>query len=343
MNNNVQNVRVFDHLPDGAPVHAITLTAPSGLCADILTYGGIMRTLQVPVQGKLIDVVLGFPDLAGYLQYGDLYLSALVGRYCNRIRHGRLVLAGHEYRLECNYGKHGEHQLHGGPQGFSRRIWTLDEVGPGHVVLGHQSPAGDQGFPGNLRVSARYELTDDALQLEFLAQTDATTIVNLTHHPYFNLSGNPALPANRQWLSIPADTYLPADAEGFPLGEIASLTRTPFDFRNGRTLSEASAPGHEQLHLAGGYDHCLVLQPWRTFSAELHSPDSGITMRVSSPMPGLQLYGGQALPEGLSGICLEPQYFPDTPNCPHFPSAVLHPGQEYAHRMDYRFSVPSPP
>jgi len=342
MSNHVSDFPVFDHLPDGTPIHAITLTAPSGLRTEILTYGGIMRCLQVPAQGKLVDVVLGFADIGGYLQYDYLYLSALVGRYCNRIRDARFTLDGREYQLDRNYGKDLKHQLHGGPQGFSRQIWTLDEAGPRHVVLRHESPAGDQGFPGNLSVSARYELTDDGLQLEYHAQTDATTIVNLTHHPYFNLSGNPALASNRQWLKIQADAYLPTDAEQCPLGEIASVTDTPFDLRNGRTLSQASTQDHEQLRLANGYDHCFVLQPWRTCSAELHSPDSGITMRIKSPMPGLQLYGGQALPEGLSGICLEPQYFPDSPNFAHFPSAVLHPGQEYVHRIDYRFAVAAP-
>jgi len=338
MNNDAPNSRVFGHLPDGAPVHAITLASPSGLRAEVLTYGGILRSLQVPVQGNPVDVVLGFPDLAGYLQHNTDYLGALVGRCCNRIRHARFVLDGHEYPLDRNFG---EHHIHGGSRGFSHHVWTLDEVGPSHVVLRHESPAGDQGYPGNLSVSARYELTDDGLQLTCRAQTDATTIVNLTYHPYFNLSGNPSLPADRQWLQIPADGYLPADAEGFPLGEIASVTDTPFDFRTLRKVSDASAQDHEQLRLAGGYDRCLVLQPWRTFNAELHSPDSGITMRVHSPMSGLQLFGGQNLSDGRSALCLEPQYFPDTPNHSHFPSAVLHPGQEYIHRIDYRFSVAS--
>jgi len=178
MNDTVSDVRVFDHLPDGAPVQVITLAAPSGLRAEILTYGGILRCLQVPVQGKLVDVVLGFPDLAGYLRLTDLYLSALVGRYCNRIRHGRVMLDGHVYQLDRN--QNNENHLHGGLQGFSRRLWTVDEVGPRHVVLCHESPAGDQGYPGNLSVSVRYDLTDDGLQLSCHAQTDAATIVNLT-------------------------------------------------------------------------------------------------------------------------------------------------------------------
>jgi len=340
MNNDLSGVRVFGHLPDGAPVHAITLTAPSGLRAEILTYGGILRSLQVPANGKPVDVVLGFPSLAGYLQHNTDYIGALVGRYCNRIRHARFKLDGLEYPLERNFG---HHHIHGGSQGFSHRVWTLDEVGARHVVLGYESPAGEAGYPGHLSVSARYELTGDALQVTCRAHTDATTIVNLTHHPYFNLSGNPALPAGQQWLKIPADGYLPVDAEPFPMGEIASVTDTPFDFRTGRKLADAHQD-HEQLRFAGGYDHCLVLQPWRTYSAELHSPESGITMHVSSPMSGLQLYGGQGLfrSSAMSGLCLEPQYFPDTPNCAHFPSAILHPGQEYVHPIDYRFTVGIP-
>jgi len=336
MKNNAPNVRVFGHLPDGAPVHAITLATESGMRAEILTYGGILRCLQVPVRGKPVDVVLDFADLGGYLQHATHYLGALVGRYCNRIRHARFVLDGHEYPRDRN---HGEHHIHGGSQGFSHRIWTLAETGSAHVLLRYESPAEEQGYPGNLRVSARYELTDDGLHLVCRAQTDATTLVNLTCHPYFNLSGNPALPADRQWLSIPADGYLPADAQGFPLGDIASVTDTPFDFRHGRSLLETNIQGHEQLRLAGGYDHCLILQAWRRYSAELHSPDSGITMRLHSPMPGLQLYGRQYLPGAISGLCLEPQYFPDSPNCAHFPSALLHPGQEYVHRIGYQFSI----
>jgi len=333
MKNNPPNLRIFGHLPNGTPVHAITLSTPSGLRADILTYGSILRRLQVPVQGNPVDVILGFQDLAGYLQHQVHYIGALVGRCCNRIRHARFALDGHEHHLDRNYG---EHHLHGGAQGFSHHVWILDELSERHVLLRHESPAGDQGYPGHLHVSARYALTDDGLELTCRAQTDAATIVNLTHHPYFNLSGNPALPANRQFLTIPADGYLPTDTEPFPLGEIAPVTHTPFDFRSARRLAQTST--HEQLRLANGYDHCLVLQPWRTCNAELHSPDSGIRMRLTSPMPGLQLYAGQNLPEGMSGLCLEPQYFPDTPNCPHFPSAVLYPGQDYVHRIDYRFS-----
>jgi len=336
MKGNLPDLPVFGHLPDGTPVHVIALAAPSGLRAEILTYGGILRRLQVPVQGKPVDVVLGFSDMAGYLQHGTHYLGALVGRYCNRIRDARFMLDGQSYSLDRN---HGQHHIHGGAQGFSHRIWKVDEAGPHHVLLRHESPAGDQGYPGNLHISARYELTEDGLHLACRAKTDATTIVNLTFHPYFNLSGNPALPANRHWLKIQADAYLPTDAEQFPLGDIASVAETPFDFRTTRRLSEINGQSYEQLRLANGYDHCLVLQPGRTYSAQLHSPDSGISMRLHSPMPGLQLYGGQNLPSGMSGLCLEPQYFPDSPNFAHFPSCVLHPGQEYVHRIDYRFAV----
>jgi len=339
MTNDVPDVRVFGHLPDGTPVHAITLAAPSGLRAEVLTYGGILRCLQVPVAGKPVDVVLGFADLDGYLRSRDHLLGALVGRYCNRIRHARFMLDDHDYPLDRN---HGQHHIHGGAQGFSHRVWALDAAGRHHVLLRYESPAGEQGYPGHLHVSARFELSDDGLHLECRAQTDATTIVNLTCHPYFNLSGNPTLPADRQWLTIQADGYLPTDAQKFPLGEIASVTDTPFDFRTARRLSDTNVERHEQLRQAGGYDHCLVLQPWRTCNAELYSPDSGISMRVTSPMPGLQLYGGQHLPGAMSGLCLEPQFFPDTPNFAHFPSALLHPGQTYVHPIDYRFALAPP-
>jgi len=330
-------VRVFGHLPDGAPVHAITLEAPSGLRAEILTYGGILRRLQVPVAGKPVDIVLGLPDLPGYLADAH-HLGALVGRYGNRIAHARFTLGGREYVLNRN---HGSHHLHGGAQGFGRCVWALEDAGSTHVVLRHESPAGAQGYPGHVSVSAWFELDDDGLQLTYRAQTDATTILNLTHHPYFNLSGHPAQPASAHWLTIPADGYLPVDDELIPLGEIAPVAGTPFDFRAPRLLA-AVGDGHRQLHLAGGYDHCLVLNPTRDYSAELYSPHSGIMMRLSSPMPGLQLYAGQGLPSGMSGLCLEPQHFPDAPNRPQFPSTVLHPGEEYWHRIDYRFAVVAP-
>jgi len=330
------NVCVFGHLPDGAPVHVITLATECGMRAQILTYGGILRCLQVPVRGKPVDVILGFPDIGGYLEHAVHYMGALVGRYCNRIRHARFVLEGQEYPLDHNFGKH---HLHGGAQGFSQRIWTLAEAGSTHVLLRHESPAGEQGYPGHLHVSARYELSGVGLHVTCRAQTDATTPVNLTHHPYFNLSGNPALPAGRQWLHVAADGYLPADAQGFPLGDVASVAGTPFDFRKARRLSDVPVHAHEPLRLAGGYDHCLVLQAGRRYAAQLHSPDSGITMHLSSPMPGLQLYGGQHLPGAISGLCLEPQYFPDSPNLAHFPSTLLHPGQEYVHRIDYQFPL----
>jgi len=341
MKDDLPNLRIFGHLPNGTPIHAITLSAPCGLRAEILTYGGILRRLQVPAQGKWVDVVLRLPDLAGYLRHSHAHLGALVGRYANRIRRARLILDGHEYQLDRN---EGNNHLHGGAQGFAHQRWALDEAGARHVVLSYESPAGEQGYPGHLRVSARYEITDEGLQLTCHAQTDAATSVNLTHHPYFNLSGNPALPADRQWLRIPADAYLPTDAEMIPLGEIASVTDTPFDFRTARRLLDTDACGHEQLRLVNGYNHCMVLQAARAYCAELYSPDSGISMRLVSPMPGLQLYGGQGLPHelGISGLCLEPQYFPDAPNHAHFPCPVLHPGQEYVHRIDYRFAVAAP-
>jgi len=337
MKTDAPNLRVFGNLPDGTAVHAIALSAPSGLRAEVLTYGATIRSLQVPVHGQPVEVVLGFPDLAGYLEHQVHYLGALVGRYCNRIRHATVTIEGREYPLDRNHN--GQHHIHGGSQGFSHRVWTIEEVTTDHLVLRYESPDGEQGFPGNLHVNARFDLTDDGLHLTCRAQTDATTIVNLTSHPYFNLSGDPALRADRQTVKIQADGYLPVNAEQFPLGEIASVSGTPFDFRTARSLSEINIPDHEQLRASNGFDHCFVLQPWRTYNAELHSPDSGITMRVTSPMPGIQLYGGQYLPSGMYGLCLEPQFFPDSPSFAQFPSTLLHPGQEYTHRIDYRFGV----
>jgi len=337
-------VREFGHLPDGTPVHVITLVSPCGMRAQCLTFGGILRELQVPVDGRWVNVVLGLPDLAAYLADRQ-HLGALIGRYGNRISHARFMLDGCEYQLDRN---DGAHHLHGGSKGFSRRVWTLLEHSATHVLLHYHAHAGEQGYPGALSVSARLELHDHGLELQYRAQTDASTVVNLTHHPYFNLAGyphmaaHPHMAADLQWLRIPANGYLPIDHELIPLGTIASVEGSPFDFRMPRPLFQIPDRGHEQLRHGGGYDHCLVLEPARTCSAELYSAHSGIVMRMQSPMPGVQLYGGQGLGGEISGICLEPQYFPDAPNQSHFPDTTLYPGQEYRHRIHYQFAVVPP-
>ena len=331
--------RIFGTLPDGSKVHAITLESDAGLRAEVLTYGGILRRLQVPDGDAWVDVVLGLADLDAYRADHDS-LGILVGRFGNRIAKGRFVLDGVEYCLSRNEGRN---HLHGGVDGFGRRLWAVRELERDRVLLVRVSPAGEEGYPGTLEVSAEFRVQGRRLELCFRARTDAKTPLNLTHHPYFNLAGSPDVRASTQILCVPADRYLPVDAALLPTGAIASVDAGPFDFRMPATLDSKRVAGNVQLARGHGYDHCLVLAPTHTCSAELYSPHSGLAMRLTSSMPAVQLYEGQMLGHRHlqlgRGICLEPQQFPDAPNHPGFPDTVLRPGQDYLHRIQYRFGL----
>jgi aldose 1-epimerase len=218
----------FGRLPDGNDIDAVTLVGDAGLQAEVLTYGGILRRLSLQTDAGQVELVLGLPDLASYLADED-NLGILVGRYGNRIARARFPLDGREHVLSANEGRN---HLHGGYRGFGRKVWTVLECGAGRLVLGCRSPAGEEGYPGALEVTATFRVHGSCLELEYAASSDAPTPVNLTHHPYFNLAGDPAVPAARQWLRIPADRYLPVDRELIPSGEIAAVAGTPFDFRD---------------------------------------------------------------------------------------------------------------
>ncbi len=328
--------RVFGELSDGTTVEAITLDN-GYLRAEILTRGGVLRRLQVDTPKGAVDAVLGLPDLASYVADTD-NLGILVGRYGNRIAGAQYVHAGVRVGLDANEGRN---HLHGGQHGFGRRLWNVHEQSPQRLVLALTSPAGEGGYPGTLVVTATFELVGPALLLTYHARTDADTPVNLTHHPYFNLAGDPRVPADRQWLRVPADRFLPVDGELIPTGEVRDVSGSAFDFREAvevrlRRTDEA------QVKASSGYDHCLVLAGDADCSAELYSPHSGVAMRISSPMPALQFYEGQALdrsqPQLGRGFCLEPQGYPDAPNHPHFPSTMLSPAQAYLHPIRYTFA-----
>lgn len=333
-------LRNFGNLADGSTVHAITLQSDHGLRAEVLTYGGILRRLQVPVGDAWVDVVLGLPDMPAYAADQDS-LGILVGRFGNRIAAGRFTLDGVSHQLSCN---EGPNHLHGGIQGFGRRLWSVAQLERDSVQLGYCSPAGEEGYPGQLQVSAEYRLQENFLELCFRAHSDAATPVNLTHHPYFNLAGTPTVAAAQQCLQVPADRYLPVDASLLPTGEIASVEQSAFDFRRPASLDGRRIADDIQLAMGKGYDHCLVMPAGHGASAVLYSPHSGIAMRLDSSAPALQLYEGQMLdhsqPQLGRGICLEPQHFPDAPNHRHFPAAVLRPGEQYLHRIRYYFAVP---
>lgn len=343
------DLRPFGTLPDGQQVGFITLRK-GRLSCEILTYGGALRTLTVPDrQGGEVDVLLGLPTLEDYLRQ-DKFLGALIGRYANRIGDSRFTLNGKEYPLRANDGKN---HLHGGPVGFDKQVWTVSEGGADFVTLTLHSPDGQEGYPGDLDVWVTYRLTEDSIVLDYRARSSADTICNLTNHAYFNLSGHQSGPVTDQGIQIYAQSYTPTDAGSIPTGEIAPVEGTPMDLRLGQAIGARVDEDFDQLTMAGGYDHNYVvdgpaggLRP----AARAWSPDTGITMEVLTTQPGIQFYSGNYLdgcPAGKEGapyarrwaFCLETQTFPDAPNKPQFPSALLAKGEEYHQTTVYRFGL----
>lgn len=353
--------------PDGTPVELWTLRHPDGAVARIGTWGATLVSLRVPTRsGALREVVLGFGELAPYL--GDHpYIGAAVGRYANRIAHGRFTLDGRPVELARNAG---DHHLHGGERGLSRRVWRVrhdpqtvgvpDATGvderdaiPGNaasLTLESVSPDGDDGYPGTLRVALRYRLDGEALTLDWRAETDRPTPVNLTHHAYFNLGGGGDVLGHR--LRVDADRFLPTDATLIPLGGMRAVDGTPMDLRVPVRLGDRVRSPDAQVALAGGFDHCWVLAdepgPLREV-AELVAPDDAVTLRMATTEPGVQVYTGNGLDGTLRGadgsawprhgaVCLEAQRFPDSPNRPDFPDCMLRPGQRYRQTTVYAFA-----
>ena len=339
--------RSFGRLPDGKEVEVATLGSEQGLQAEILTLGGTLRSLTLPVGGKRIPLVLSLPDLPAYLK-DTSYLGQLVGRYGNRIGGAAFVLDGKTYKLTAN---NGPNTLHGGSIGFGKYVWNTIGAGSGktsYIKLGHRSPADINGFPGNLDVTATISVADDTLSLAYEATTDAPTPISLTWHPYFNLSGDPARSIDELHLMMNASHYLPINDSRVPTGEIASVAGTPFDFRKSKDLRVPPPGSHPQIALAGGYDHCWVLEkpasskPASNAVAELYSPASGVRMAIRTNLPGLQVYGAYHLRTAYPGwhaVCLEPENFPDAPNHANFPSSILRPGETHRSFMSFKFSV----
>jgi aldose 1-epimerase len=336
----------FGTLPDGRPVRRIALGSPPGPVLHLLDLGATVHRLEVAGgDGERRNVVLGHVSPADYLGSGD-YLGGTIGRYANRIAHGRFPLDGREVRL----GTHDRgHHLHGGPDGFDRRLWQVAERGEDHAVLVLDSPDGDMGFPGALRASVRFDVVGDAVRIGFEATTDAPTLANLTSHAYFNLDGDGAGTVDHHDLLVEADQYTPTDPTGIPLDGHADVAGTPFDFRAAAPIGVATRTDHEQVVRARGVDHNFVLrgEGWRT-AAVLSSSRTRTRLELSTDQPGLQVYTGNFLDGtrrsargGLyrqgDGIALEPQLFPDSPNRPDFPSAVLRPGQTYRSAIEWRF------
>ncbi|MGW1047752.1 aldose epimerase family protein [Streptomyces sp. NPDC002521] len=320
---------LFGTLSDGTEVHRWTLER-AGTRVEVLTYGGIVRSVRVPDrEGRTAEVVLGFAGLDGYLAHPEPYFGALVGRYANRIAHARFPLDGAVYALEPNSGPHS---LHGGGRGFDKRVWAARPAGQHGVRLHRVSPHGEEGFPGRVDVSATYSLDPSgALRIAYEAVTDAPTVLNLTNHSYFNLAGSGH--AGGHELRLAASRFTPVDADLIPTGVLEDVSGSRFDFRTSRKIGAA-------------YDHNFVLDKGVTATpqqaAELHDPASGRTLTIATTEPGLQLYTADHLQEPFApgdGVALETQHFPDSPNRPDFPGTELRPGQVFRSETVYGFGV----
>jgi len=345
----------FGKTPDGQPLDLYVLTAKGGAEASITNYGGAVVSLKVPDRnGKLADVVLGYDNADGYVN-DKSFFGALVGRYGNRIGHAQFALDGKTYTLAKN---NGENSLHGGIKGFNKAVWTAKIIPAKDgqsLELSYLSKDGEEGFPGNLKVSVIYTLTDsNALRITYSATSDKKTVVNLTNHSYFNLAGQGSGDILGHLLIIQADKFTPVDAGLIPTGEFRDVAGTPFDFRKELAIGARIDQDEEQLKLGGGYDHNFVLQrsndPEESLAARVLEPVSGRILEVWTTEPGVQFYtgnfldgktigkGGVTYPK-RSAFCLETQHFPDSPNQPKFPSAVLNAGERYHTITTYKFSV----
>ena len=346
----------FGKMPSGEQVNLYTLRNPQGVEAAVTNYGARVVSLKVPDRsGKFDDVVLGFDQLDGYLK-NNPYFGAIVGRYGNRIAKGEFTLDGVKYSLARN---NGENALHGGLKGFDKVVWSAKGVstsdGPG-VELKYLSKDGEEGYPGDLSVTVTYSVTgNNELKIEYDATTNKDTVVNLTNHSYFNLAGQGNGDILDHLVMINADKFTPIDAGLIPTGELRSVEGTPFDFRKPTAIGARINVNDPQLKFGQGYDHNFVLNgggDGLVLAARVTDPKTGRVMEVLTTQPGLQFYTGNFLDGTIRGkggkvyrrrsaFCMETQHFPDSPNQPKFPSAVLKPGERYRSTTIYRFPAES--
>lgn len=340
-------------LPDGAEVEIFTLKNEK-LEVQVITYGGDVISLEAPDRnGKMADVVLGFDSPSGYYENNHsksaAFFGPIVGRYANRIAHAKFSLDGKEYTLTKN---NGDNSLHGGPGGFHNRVWKGKIITDG-VELTYLSKDGEEGYPGNLSITVKYTLTGGDLQIDYSATTDKPTVLNLTNHSYFNLSGQGNGTVLQEQLKLNASRFTPVDATLIPTGELKSVAGTPFDFLKPHAVGERITADDEQIRLGHGYDHNFVIDGGGkelTQAAEVYDPASGRVLQVLTTEPGVQFYTSNFLDGSIKGkqgiayprngaLCLETQHFPDSPNHPDFPSTVLRPGSKFHSTTVYRFSV----
>ena len=330
----------------GREIYLYTLSSGAGLTIKVLNLGGIIQAILVPGRdGQIRDVALGYDNVPQY-ENNDAYVGAVIGRYANRIKAGRFQLNGREYQLAVNSPPH---HLHGGPGGLHTRVFDV-ECGRDSIILRYDSPGGEEGYPGNVSIAVTYRLApDNALAIEYEAVSDADTVLNLTNHTYFNLSGEGNGDITDHRLKINAAHYTENDADCLPTGIIAPVADTPFDFRAARPIGRDIGRDDVQLVNGNGYDHNFVLDgEGLRPAAWAFSPQSGISLAVSATQPGMQLYSANHLSRrrGKSGFynfrggfCLETQNFPNALGCPHFPSPILRAGQVYRHTTIFAFGV----
>ena len=337
----------FGTMPDGTAVDIYTLKSDA-VEARIMTYGARIVSIETADRdGKMGDVVLGYKALDAYLADSSTYFGAVVGRYGNRIANGKFKIDVQEYHLPIN--NNGQ-TLHGGTVGFDKRVWQAHEVSGG-VEMTLVSKDGDQGFPGTVTAHVRYSLLHNALRIDYSVTTDKTTVVNLTNHSYFNLAGGGTI-LNHE-LTIAADRYTPVTKVLIPTGELPGVEGTPFDFRKATPIGARIGQNHEQLRIAGGYDHNWVLRGANgevKTAARVYDPGSGRVLTVTTTEPGVQFYSGNFL-DGTkfgkageshaknSGLALETQHYPDSPNEPSFPSTLLKPGETRHSTTTFTFST----
>ena len=347
------NPKDFKATYNGQPTALYTMTNAKGMEVCVTNFGGRIVSIMVPDKdGKMQDVVLGFDKVSDYFpENNQTDFGASIGRYANRINQGKITLDGVEYQLpQNNFG----HCLHGGPTGWQYQVYECVEADAKHVKLLRVSPDGDNNFPGEVKAYVTYTLTDsNKLEIAYEATTTAPTVINMTNHSYFNLSGNPVHSITQDILCVNANSYTPVDSTFMTTGEIVPVKNTPFDFTVPTLIKAYIDAKHEQIKNGNGYDHNWVLNTNGDLSklaALLYSPTSGITMMVYTDEPGIQVYSGNFLDgtvtgkKGITyqqrcGICLETQKYPDTPNKPEWPSAVLRPGETYQSHTTFAFSV----
>ena len=345
----------FGKLQDGTTVDLYTLTNSKGMQASVTNFGATLVALKTPDRsGKLADVVLGYSTPAEY-QKGTFFFGGTIGRYANRIARGQFKLDGKTYHLPIN---DGPNSLHGGTTGFNKRVWTAKEITGSNepaVQFTYLSPDGEEGYPGNLNVEVTYTLRDDnSLQIAYRATTDKDTVVNLTNHSYFNLGGEGSGDILGHQLTLHADRFTPIDASLIPTGELRAVKGTPFDFTKSTPIGARIDQDNQQLKFGKGYDHNWVLNAGESETpqeaAEVYDPASGRVLTILTTQPGVQFYSGNFLDGTVhgksgkpythrSGLCLETQHFPDSPNHPKFPSTVLKPNQIFHSVSVYRFTT----